>query len=354
MANALIFLLDVTKRKGGDQEVGLLEDTIIYAPELGAIMGRPIDGTQYKTIHRTLPTVGFRIANNGSDTVKGNYRDSLHECSIIDGQIEADTAVVDAAAPGNGPQSDIGDPLFDEASGVIQGVYITVGAQVYYGASNDANGFGGIAPFVGNLNVPTNPNTNTTPICVGAGGTTSNAQTSVYLIWENIRGAHFIFGKNRGLTMMPEWRTQQLQGVNGKPLTALGNNIQGWIGFAINHPLSVARLANVNYVTDSKPVTDGLIAKLLSCMPLQMQAEAMANLNNGAPNKFGPGLKILMNPQAFYSLQTQRTPVSNNIAAAITAGTAGTNITSHLPLQYPRMDLQSNGIPIVLTNSILN
>ena len=57
MSNALISLLDITKRAGGDKEVGLLEDTIIYAPELGAIMGRPIDGTQYKTIHRTLPTV---------------------------------------------------------------------------------------------------------------------------------------------------------------------------------------------------------------------------------------------------------------------------------------------------------
>jgi len=341
MSNALISLLDITKRKGGDQEVGLLEDTIIYAPELGAIMGRPIVGTQYKTIHRSLPTVAFRIANNGSNTVKGIYRDSLHECSIIDAQIQADTAVVDAAAPGDGPQSDIGDPLFDEASGVIQGVYITAGAQLYYGTASDPNGFGGIAPFVGTSNAATN----TTPVCVKAGGSTANVQTSVYFIWENIRGAHFIFGKNRGLTMMPEWRTQQVLGVNSLPLTAYVNNIQGWLGFAINHPLSIARLANVNRATDSAPVTDALIAQVLSWLPLQMQAEAMANLNTGGPNKFGPGLKILMNPQAFYSLQNSRTPVVSGAGTAITAATS---------LQYPKMDLQSNGIPIVLTNSITN
>ena len=341
MSNALISLLDITKRKGGDQEVGLLEDTIIYAPELGAIMGRPIVGTQYKTIHRSLPTVAFRIANNGSDTVKGTYRDSLHECSIIDAQIQVDTAVIDAAAPGDGPQSDIGDPLFDEASGVIQGVYITAGAQTYYGTANDANGFGGIAPFVGTSNAATN----TTPVCVKAGGSTANAQTSVYFMWENIRGAHFIFGKNRGITMMPEWRTQQVLGANSKPLTALVNNIQGWLGFAINHPLSVARLCNVNFGTDSKPVTDALIAQVLSWLPLQMQAEAMANLNTGGPNKFGPGLKMLMNPQAFFSLQQSRTPIVSGAGTAITAAT---------PLQYPKMDLQSNGIPIVLTNSISN
>lgn len=341
MANALISLLDITKRKGGDQEVGLLEDTIIYAPELGAIMGRPIVGTQYKTIHRALPKVSFRVANNGSDTVKGTYRDSLHECSIIDAQLQVDTAVVDAAAPGDGPQSDIGDPLFDEASGVIQGVYITAGSQLYYGTANDANGFGGIAPFVGTSNAATNQ----TPVCVKAGGSTANVQTSVYFIWENIRGAHFIFGKNRGLTMMPEWREQQVNGANGKPMTGLVNNIQGWLGFAINHPLSIARLCNINLATDSKPVTDALIAQVLSWLPLQMQAEAMANLNTGGPNKFGPGLKMLMNPQAFYSLQNSRTPVVSGI---------GTAISSEKALQYPRMDLQSNGIPIVLTNSITN
>jgi hypothetical protein len=154
--------------------------------------------------------------------------------------------------------------------------------------------------------------------------------------------------------MMPEWRLQQVLGANSKPLTALVNNIQGWLGFAINHPLSVARIANINGITDNKPLSDNLIAKALSFLPLQMQADAMANLNNGGPNKFGPGLKIMMNPQTFYGLQTQRTPIQNNVAAAITAGTAGTNITSHLPLQYPRMDLQSNGIPIILTNSISN
>ena len=33
MSNQLVTLLDITKRKGNSQEVGLLEDTITYAPE---------------------------------------------------------------------------------------------------------------------------------------------------------------------------------------------------------------------------------------------------------------------------------------------------------------------------------
>src|SRR5579872_4564167 len=123
MANSLLSLLDITKRKGNDQEVGLLEDTITYAPELSAIGGRSIVGTQYKTLHRTLPTVSFRQANNGSDTVKGKYRQSLHECSILDAQLQADKAVVDAAGKGDGPESDMGDLLFDEAQGTVMAAY---------------------------------------------------------------------------------------------------------------------------------------------------------------------------------------------------------------------------------------
>src|ERR1017187_7373714 len=141
MATALVSMLDLAKRRGCDQEIGLFEDTITYAPELSVIMGRPIVGTQYKTTHRTLPTVSFRMPNTGTKTVKGAYRQSLKECMIIDGQIQADKAVVDAEGGGEGPQSSVGDILVDEAQGVIMAAYITVGAQLYYGNRSDSNGF---------------------------------------------------------------------------------------------------------------------------------------------------------------------------------------------------------------------
>lgn len=343
MANALLSLLDLTKRKGNDQTIGLLEDTITYAPELSAISGRPITGTQYKTVHRSLPTVTFRQSNQGSATVKGKYRQSLHECFIIDAQIQADEMVVDAAGTGDGPESDVGDPLFDEAQGVVMGAYITVGTQMYYGTSADPNGYTGIQSLTASSNTAKNQQ----PAVVLAGGSSANLQTSVYLIWENLRGAHFIFGRNSGLTMMPEWRIQQVLDDNDpthtKKYTAYVNNIKGWIGFAVNHPLSVARLANVNIANDSKPVTDNLIAQLLSYLPLQMRSEAIANLNTGGANKFGPGLKLLMNPIAAYSLQQSRSPVTSGSGTAITAAEA---------LRFSELPQSSNGIPIVYTDSI--
>jgi hypothetical protein len=345
MANALVSLLDVSKRKGNDQAVGLLEDTVTFAPELSTLMGRVIPGTQYRTVHRTLPTLNFRKANDGSDTVKGTYRQEYKECFIIDGQMQADKAVIDAEAGGNGPQSDISGSmaglLADEAQGVIQAAYITIGAQMYYGLTNDANGFSGIASLTASLNAAKNSN----PVCVGAGGTTASVQTSAYLVWENIKGAHFIFGGNQGVTMLPEWRIQQVNGNNSKPMTAYVNNLQGWIGFAVNHPLSVGRIANINLGTDSKPLTDALVAKALSYLPLQMRQEVIANANNGGPSKWGGGLKLYMNPQCAYGLQQSRSPVSSGTGTAITAATS---------LNFAELPQSSNGVPIVLTDSIVN
>ncbi len=274
MANQLVSLLDISKRKGNDQTVGLLEDTLTYAPEFSAIMGRPIVGTQYKTSHRALPTVGFRKANDGSDTVKGTYRQELKECFIIDAQMQADKAVVDAEGGGTGPESSIGDILIDEAQGVIMATYITAGTQLYYGTSADANGFIGLNSLMASLNAA---KTIGSPAVVGAGGSTSSVQTSAYLIWENIKGAHFIFGNNSGLTMLPEWRVQQVQGQNNKPMTAYVNNLQGWIGWAVNHPNSVGRIANIQSASTVAPLTDALVAKLLSYIPLQMRQEVIAN-----------------------------------------------------------------------------
>jgi len=340
MANALLNLLDLTKLSGNDQEVGLLEATLTYAPELSTVMGRPIQGTKYNTIHRTLPSVAFRQPNNGSDTIKGQYEQSLCECSLIDAQLMADKAIVDAQAKG-GINATVEDALVLAAQESIMATYITVGTQMYYGTSADANGFVGINTLTAGLNAAKNNN----PAVIGAGGTTASVQSSAYLIWENVRGAHFIFGNNSGFNMLPEWRIQQVNGLNSKPMTAYVNNLQGWIGFAVNHHNSVARIGNINLGTDSKPLTDKLVAQLLSYIPLQMRQEANANLNGGGPNKWGAGLKLFLNPQVAYSLQQSRSPISSGV---------GTAITSNSPLNFAELPTSSNGIPIVITDSVTN
>lgn len=340
MANALLTMLDVTKNAGNDQEVGLLEATVTFAPELAVLAGRTIAGTKYTTLHRTLPTVAFRTANNGSDTVAGQYTQELKECALIDAQLQADKAVIDAQA-NEGPNAKLEDLLAQEAQGVVMASFITVGSQVWYGTNADSNGFVGVNAVTSSLNAAKNNN----PAVISATGSTASVQSSAYLVWENIKGCHFIFGNNKGISMLDAWRIQQVLGANSKPMTAYVNNMQSWIGFAINHRNSVGRIANINLGTDSKPLTDKLVAQLLSYMPLQMRKEVIANANTGGANKWGDGLKLFVNPQVAYSLQQSRSPVSSGVGTAITAATS---------LSFAELPTSSNGVPIVLTDSILN
>jgi hypothetical protein len=52
-----------------------------------------------------------------------------------------------------------------------------------------------------------------------------------------------------------------------------------------------------------------------------------------------------MNPQCAYGLQQSRSPVSSGTGTAITAATS---------LNFAELPQSSNGVPIVLTDSIVN
>lgn len=318
MANQLVTLLDITKRTGSDQAIGLLEETTTFAPELRTIMGRPISGTTYKSTARTLPTVAFRKANDGSSTVKSTYSQAMSQCYIIDAQIQADKAVVEAEAK-SGINQSVGDLLFDEAQGVLVATGITIGAQFYYGTSLDANGFGGILSLTNTLSTAIGAGA-PAPV-ISAGGSSANVQTSAYLIWENIKGLHFVWGNNMGLTT-GEFRVQQVLGNNGLPMTGFVNNLQGWIGLAVNHTKSVARIANIDA---THGLTDKLGAQLLQYIPLQI-------LETG-------GLRWCMNQQALFTLQNSRSAATLNDSNE---------------LKYAAEPTTLAGIPIMKTNSITN
>jgi hypothetical protein len=225
---------------------------------------------------------------------------------------------VDAEAR-SGINASVGDILFDEAQAVMAAATITVGTQFYYGTTADAKGFAGIRSLTSALNV-----TATGAPVVSAGGTTSSVQTSAYLVWNNVKGCHFVWGNNAGF-QMGDYRIQQVSGNNSKPMTAYVNNLQAWIGLAVNHTKSLGRVANCEDAT-SKRLTDAMGAKLLQYIPISI-------LNSG-------GLVWFMNQQAAYQLQVSRS--------------AGTAITASIPLSFSPTPRELCGIPIVITNSITN
>jgi len=67
-------LLDIAKANGSDAVVGLVDETTKAHPEISLGAARTVKGIQFKTLVRiALPSVGFRLANEGVVAGKGVY-----------------------------------------------------------------------------------------------------------------------------------------------------------------------------------------------------------------------------------------------------------------------------------------
>src|SRR5262249_21757728 len=139
-------LLDIATVNGSDQVVGLIEETIKAVPEVNRGAARTIKGINYRTLVRTsLPTVGFRNANEGTATSKSTYENRLYECYILNPQWNCDKAVADSDE--NGADHFIAM----EAQGIMEATFQTLGTQFYYGSANSLSGVGDTKGFPGLL-----------------------------------------------------------------------------------------------------------------------------------------------------------------------------------------------------------
>lgn len=321
MADRLLSLKDVAARNGTDLSVGLIEEVLTVAPELDTMLGRVIPGTSFKArIRQALPASPvFRPANRGTDVVSSVYGQKLVECFYLDAQFRIDQSVADA--PEEGGRDLL---LADEALGVLHQKLITVGNQFYNGTSADANGFSGLLA-----------NYDSTNLLVRAGGSTANSQASAWVVWNNIQGVHFTYGGN-GNFVMPPWVLQQVQDSQSpsKAYMAYVSNLSGWLGLSFGHTKSAARIANINYATDNKGLTDALVAQTLSKFPLVIR------------NRLATEGKIFMNQATAYSLQASR-----SVTIFTSAGQG--QPTGSMQIIGP-MPTESNGIPIVVTESLTN
>ncbi len=314
MADRLLTLLEISKRNGTDEAVGLIEETNTVAPEVEAITGRPINGISYLGKKRkSFPaTPVFRNANEGVDISSSLYEQFINQCFFLDAQLQIDEAILRA---GKGEGNSAASILMDEASGIVQQKMIALGAQFYTGTTSgvptaDAKGFVGLQGLY-----------DTTNCEVTASGSTNTC--SAYLVWNDLKGVHWIWGNNAGLEL-GEWRTQQVKDSNSKSFTAWVNNLSGYVGLAFGHSRSVVRIKAIkdssnNYLTDAR------VAEALSKMPIFMRRS--------------PGLKLFANTTAVLTLQKSRST------------TVGSK-TDALPLQFAPQPTESNGIPIVLTDSL--
>ena len=302
-------LLDIAKLNGSDTSVGLIEETLTYAPEVQIMPARTIRGTSYKIASRvSYPGVGFRAANEGSTPTKSEFENQLIECYILSGAVQADVAVARAYEDGEQAWKDI------ESIGVMRQAMIELGSQVIYGTSVDAKGFPGLQAIHTAFN---------SGLVVDAGGTTAATASSVYGINTDTQGVQLVFGS--GTTFeLGEWRIENVGTSSVYPAHVA--NLTAWVGMQVGSKYSVGRLKDAT-ADSGMGVTDAKLAELLSKYPVGYR-----------PNYW------LMNRRSAYQLQVSRSAstVQNGVKTS-----SGSEIFAPLPTE-------SNGISIVITDSILN
>jgi hypothetical protein len=304
----MLTYLDIAKRSGSDTAVGLVDELNRYSPELNTLPVRPIVGTTFKTTKKIGGiTGGFRGANEGNALTSVVYDQILSQCFFYEAPLQVDINV----AKSDG--SAISDLMTDQTTDGLASAASAIGTQFYYGTNADAKGFAGLRSLI------------SSDVEVSAAGTGGSGSTSVYLVWENIKGTHLVAGNGLALDMSsPQWLMQQVSDSTDpdKKFTAYVNSIIGSIGLAFGHKYSAGR---VKLVTDAAPFTDSLGAQLLSKFPVDIQ-------------RIG-GLRWYMNRNAAFWLQRSRS-------------TTQTVPNGGKSLNFAPMPTECAGIPITVTDSI--
>ncbi len=138
---------------------------------------------------------------------------------------------------------------------------------------------------------------------------------------------HWIFGNNSGL-VINQWTRQQVNDANSKSYFAYVNNLSGWLGLGFGHSRSIVRIKAIQAAATAAPLTDALVAEAISKMPIFMRRSS--------------GLRLFMNSTTQLLLQKSRSTVN----------ASGTQKTDSGILQFAPPPTESNGVPIILTDSL--
>jgi hypothetical protein len=265
-------LLDVAKRSLGDAEVGLIEESLVHTPELtgvdreygrtfpGVGQVKTIKGIHYKTKIRTsLPSAGFRDANEGVTVSKSTFENRLVETFILNPRWECDKAVADRDE--EGPEAFIAD----EANGILQAAFLQAARNFYYGRTSpgDAKGCPGLIDIY-----------DATNRVVDATGTTDNTASSVWLIKWGPQDVRWVVGQN-GELAISEVRTETLYDAASKPFTGYVQELLAYLGVQVGSINSVVRIKKLT-ADSGKGLTDALLYAALAKFPEGVRPDMIA------------------------------------------------------------------------------
>lgn len=313
-------MLEAAALQKNDVAVGLIEENLRYAPELMVFPSRVIPGTNYEAVIASGdPTVGFTAANDGPALTKTTLRKEMVTCGIFRGAVEIDLAV-EKASQGSGL------PSLEsiESSRIAQAAMRYIGRQIFYGTAYDSKGFVGLKAFT-----PKTATAGTSEIVVDATGT-GTAATSIYAVKFGIQDIHLVFGANQTLELS-EFRDQQLtNSTTGGKFAGRVAELTAYIGMQRININSVGRILNVT-ADSGKTASDSLLSQLLEKFPVGFTPDAffMSRRSHGQ-------LSRSRSVTIFSTLGVNPGPNSR------TSPVIATSVPDY------------NGIPIVVTDSILN
>lgn len=256
-----ITLLDLAKRKVADAEVGLIDETMKFIPEVSGmnlLTGQIVDNlgaakaikdTHYSTRVRTaLPSVGFRAINEGTATTKQTTENRIVSCHLMNPRWDVDKGI-------GGFSPALMEELAENAQAHMQGAFQQAGKQFYYGTNTTyggkASGFPGLIDSV------------TSAMTVDAGGSTANTGTSVWAVSWGIQGLRWVLGNDGAFNITDPREQDKLDG-SSNPYTVLMQELFCWIGLQVGSTQCIARLKKVT--NDSGcGVTTSRLRSLMKC-----------------------------------------------------------------------------------------
>lgn len=279
---------------------GIVDEVMPQVPELPQFpVLRLESGLTYTSWFLVeLPTTGFRKLGDGIAASKGRYEQREFKCFLFSGRAEAERAA--AAAEQGGMTS-----LEAKATkGTMLSALVELGQQIFYGVANEADGFPGLKAFTPFGGAYTH----------NATGSTDNTATSVYGVKFGEDYAQLIHGMGDPFAL-GDFRDQDITGNNGLPVPGRVADLEGWLGLQLKHKASVLRVCNIT-AQSGKGVTDTLLGDALDLLPTGIQPDVW-----------------FMNKRSRTQLRKSRSTPEN---------------------VYPDMPTDSNGIPIITTDTILN
>lgn len=305
---------DILKVNNAEELVGLIDEVLQYIPEMGFFNASPVIKNVYQTLAVTgHPTVGFRVPGTDRIFDTATLENKEVKCKYLDATWVLEKAVA--------TQSDWGKEMACslQAKTHLQAAFFALSKQIWYGASNDANGgFQGLHTYI---DAVTDSNNNKEKVINANPNTVITDGSTVFAVRTGLDSVQLAWG-SEGKFAEGDIEEELIAGTNSDGNLAgrmfYRQELAGWVGMQVTSRHAAAKIENLSAVTSNNGLNDQLLYDLLQTFPV------------------GYG------PDAFF--------MSRRSLAQLRSSRTATNATG-APAPIPQ---EFESIPIIVTDAILD